>query len=232
MKRKQIEIMLALLAVLLYNGVPVEGAALFFNDGQNHVFSAATWDMVDIAGSGTHAQVVDGAALQFLGVSAYATAQIDGGIIGQLAAFGQSQIVINGGTITFVGSPGAGINAWDSATIEVRGGTFDTLVTQFDNHASGIGGGGTIYLYGDEFSVDGHPLQYGQSLRDYAAISGPNLTGTVTGRLLDGSLFNVPFTIIEGANGPGGDIIVVPEPCTIALLGLGLPLLRILTNRK
>ena len=223
MKPKQIEIILTLLAVLLYAATPAK--ALYINDGQNHVFSG-TYGYVDIAGSGTHAQVVDGAVIEYLGVTNYATAEVDGGIVGQLAAHGQSQIVMNGGTITVLGPGGGSINAWDSATIEVRGGTFSALMTQFDNHASGIAGGGTIYLYGDKFSDDGHPMQYGQSLRDYAAISGPNLTGTVTGRLLDGLLINTPFIITAGANGPGGDIIVVPEPATLCLLALGGLVLR------
>ena len=247
MKPKQIEIILTVLAVLLYAGVPAK--AVIIQDGQNHIFSDATYappTLVDIYGS-THIQVVDGAAIGWIGAGQNATIQVDGGTVymgmqssgsatitvnggtvGELRATQQSLIELNGGTITYTGEIGSSgiITAGDYSTINIRGGIFGALI--IDRLTADHGG--TIYLYGTDFSVGSQQLNYGDSLRDYGVISGSNLTGTLNGTLADDSSFSVPFSFL--GNVQSGDIIVVPEPATLALLALGLPLIRASLKRK
>ena len=238
MKTKQIEIILAVVSVLLFAGAPAK--AINIDDGQNHVFSDATYqnDIVDIDAvvannPGTHVQVVDGAQVFWIGASHYSTIQIDGGTFywglsssdnasitvnggtaGSLLASGQSLIEMNGGTIQ------TRIAAFDYSTINIRGGVFSQLSIDrlMTDH------GGTIYLYGTNFTVGGQQLHNGDSLRDYGIISGSDLTGTLNGTLANGPSFSVPFSFV--GNVQSGDIIVVPEPATLALLALGGLVLR------
>jgi len=82
-----------------------------------------------------------------------------------------------------------------------------------------------ITYIGTNFAVNGIPLENGHSARDYAShgtFSGyACLTGRITGTLANGDPLNNTFYIF-----PGADIIVVPEPATLLLLGLGAVVLR------
>ena len=70
-----------------------------------------------------------------------------------------------------------------------------------------------VYIYGQNFNVNGIDDYYG-------ALSGFG-TGTVTGSSLDGDVINFDFIIYEDA-----EIILVPEPATMLLFGLGCLLRR------
>jgi len=78
---------------------------------------------------------------------------------------------------------------------------------------------------GNNFTVNGMAIAYGQSVSDYASpgtYSGyACLTGYITGTLSNGDTLNNSFYIF-----PGSDIVVVPEPATLLLLGLGAVMLR------
>jgi hypothetical protein len=86
--------------------------------------------------------------------------------------------------------------------------------------AEGSTNGCLITYIGTNFAVNGIPLENGHSARDYAShgtFSGyACLTGRITGTLANGDALNNTFYIF-----PGADIIVVPEPATLLLLGLG-----------
>jgi hypothetical protein len=103
--------------------------------------------------------------------------------------------------------------------ITVSGGTIGTIAFyEIIAESSGM-----IYLNGSDFSVDGHILSIGESLRNYGVSYNIWLTGTITGTLQDGSSLNNIFFIEEATN---ADIMVVPEPATLLLLGLGAVMLR------
>jgi len=46
--------------------------------------------------------------------------------------------------------------------------------------------------------------------------------GTLTGTLANGDALNSPFSLFQ----PGADILFIPEPATVLILGLGGLLLR------
>jgi len=137
-------------------------------------------------------------------------ATVDGGtIIGDIAANNNSRIFVSGGSLS------DDLYGYDDGIVEVSGGLIDGIFGVFDS--------GTIYFYGNGFSVGGQDLSYGDSLRDYGTLTGDYLNGTITGTLLDSLVLNNNFCIWASTD---ADIIVVPEPSTLLLLGLGGLFLR------
>lgn len=152
---------------------------------------------------------------------------INGGSVGELMASGNSIVTVNDVSI------GDDLWAQGDSAIKITGGFIGDFLSSFDGSTielsgGSIGGGlsasgsSIIYLYGSGFSVAGQTLKYGDSLRDYGTV-GSYITGTITGILQDDSVLNNTFSIPTATN---ADIIVVPEPGTILMLGLGGFLIR------
>jgi hypothetical protein len=127
---------------------------------------------------------------------------ITGGSIGfDLYAEDYSQVVISGGFIAY------DLNAFHDSDIFVLGGSIGDSLNIQNN--------GRITISGSGFEIDGVPVDYGiYTALDYAS-------GTLTGILSSGELINNDFEIYDDAS-----IILVPEPATILLVGLGMCLLR------
>jgi hypothetical protein len=207
---------------------------VYIDDGKSHVIGDATYQNSNVYLDGhianipgTHFDIVNGGNIGYLGAYNNSTVTVDGGLISYgISMNNDSGLGVNGGTIGTIWSyghslaeiNGGAINGWilssDNSVVEIRGGTFANL-SDLKTASSGI-----IYLYGSSFSVNGVELNYGDSLRNYGVVGGPNfanLTGVITGTLSDGSLLNCEFFV--PLNNPGGaDIIVIPEPATISLL--------------
>lgn len=177
---------------------------------------------------------------------------LTGGIIGEdLRAYENSTAIINGGTVG--GTVGAGGNsiveiesgiiqgyvyAGGNGLVEINGGSISGKLSSKGEGTIKVTGGviggifdvwhdGIIELYGSGFSVGGEDLSVGNSLRDYGTlelVGGDYFyTGTITGTLNDGSILNNYFQILEPT---AADIIIIPEPCSLVLLGLGGLVLR------
>lgn len=108
------------------------------------------------------------------------------------------------------------IDMWDSSTVNIYGGTIFL-------DSPGFGDSSTLNIFGGDVGM-GQPGAggssminiYGYDFSEFPAFS-------LTGYLSDGS----PFEFIELTHAiPHINLIVIPEPATILLLGLGTILLR------
>jgi len=231
-KRKITIVSSILFAIALFQSAASAYDYVYIDDGANHVIGDDTFqnsyivlDYHTANNPGTHFQIVDGGNVWQFSTYNNSTITVDGGSISNMIiGSSNSEIVVDGGTVGTIWADGHSsvtvnggaingfISAFGNGTAEVRGGTLLNAIQAWNS--------GKIYLYGNSFSVGGIELSYGDSLQDYGVIGGANnanLTGTITGTLLDGSLLNTEFFL--PLNNPGGaDIIVVPEPATITLL--------------
>jgi len=78
-----------------------------------------------------------------------------------------------------------------------------------------------LTINGLNFAVDGEPFGYGELTSILGSDPWSEPFRRLTGTLLSGELFNNPFRI-----GNDAGIVLIPEPATMALLGIGLLFLR------
>jgi len=227
--------------IVLFGMVYARADIVVIQDGSNHTFSDNTYENDSVyldytISAGTHVDLVNGGSVSNLGAYNSATITMTGGSVEwNLGANDSSTITISGGSVpTFEASDNStatilggvisnGIIAYLNATITVSGGSLGPLLTKHD---------ATIFLNGTDFQADGDPLMLGDKLSDFGTLDtdafGDYYTGTVTGILSDSSALNTTFKIYNtGINAGTADIIIIPEPATIFMLGLGaLTLLR------
>ena len=134
---------------------------------------------------------------------------------------GNSSVTFNGGFI------GHFLIAEENSVVSIKGGDFyehNDLPPNFESLSPTTFVAteqSTIYLYGSSFSAGGMALEYGDNLRDFGTVDGENISAYITGVLADGSLLNNHFGLSDEAN-----IIIIPEPATFLLFGLGGLVLR------
>lgn len=168
---------------------------------------------------------VNGGTIKLLSTNHTSTTIIDNGLISNnIQTHDSSEVTVSGGTVNNY------IHAYDNSTITISGGATNNTIISHDSGIINIMGGtinsyfraydGTIYLYGNNFSVNNTALSFGDDLRDYGTLgsSGYWLSGPVTGILQDGSLLDTRFSIWADSD---AQIIIIPEPATVLLLGSG-----------
>lgn len=150
---------------------------------------------------------------------------ISGGEILSLISQDSSYVAISGGSI-------GELYSWDSSQVNITGGSIYKYLCSFSSSQVDIFGGsikGPLYLdvrsfiniYGSNFAVDGQPFGYGELT---SILGGPwdnEPNRRLTGILASGDLLNNDFYI-----GRSSKIVLVPEPATLALFGLGFLFLR------
>jgi hypothetical protein len=166
------------------------------------------------------------------GISTYNTSTtiISNGLISNnIQTHNSSEVTISGGTINNY------VHAYDNSIITISGGVTNNAIISHDSGIIDIMGGtinssfqaydGTIYLYGSNFSVNSTALSFGDDLRDYGTLGsgGLWLSGPITGILQDGSVLDTYFSVWADSD---AQIIIIPEPATVLLLGLGMLFLR------
>lgn len=139
-------------------------------------------------------------------------AVVYGGTIGEyLCSFSNSWVTVLGGVV------GGEVDAFDNSRIDISDGIFNYV--RSDGYGQlNISGGifnnelkatqdSIMTIYGTDFAVDGISVGYGPIT---------TASGVLTGTLANGDLINSNFYIVENA-----DIILIPEPTTVLLLGFG-----------
>ncbi len=137
-------------------------------------------------------------------------------VSGFLGAFDNSHVTVQGGVIAW------GLVADDHSTIDVAGGDMGWVAASSEGKVTITGGtmgwievyeSGVIEIYGTDFNYG-----YGELTE---------LNGLLTGILATGEVLNSRFWRgDEEENILPGSIVLIPEPATVLLLGIGAVLLR------
>jgi len=177
---------------------------------------------------------------------------ISGGSIGNstnyfsLYSYNSSQINISGGTLVSGlsslgpgnvvnisgGSIGGFLLNWVDSEVNIYGGSIagyidNNYTGQVNIYGGSIGGNlyldeqSTITIFGSDFAVDQQSFGYGEITSILGGHSGNEPARLLTSTLASGEPINNLFHI-----GYDARIILVPEPATITLFGLGILILR------
>jgi hypothetical protein len=157
----------------------------------------------------------------------YHSSQVDifGGLIETyLYSNGSSKMNISGGSIRFLSS-------FDSSQVDISGGSIYRPYSRGSSQINIFGGSigsrlwssneSTMQIFGYDFAVDGQPFGYGELTSIHRDLPNYEPLRRLTGTLLSGEFINNDFQI-----GFNGRIILIPEPATLLLLGLGAVMLR------
>ncbi len=150
---------------------------------------------------------ISGGSVDEISVYDNSTVNISGGSItgewGELKAYGSSTVNVSAGSVRSLG-------AWNGGTINLSGGDVGTLrANQFS----------TVTFLGLDF-VLGEGLEWGEG---YELIG----TGILSGQWLNGARWHTDIEV----NHTTATILLIPEPVTLVLLGLGGLALRVKKRR-
>ena len=229
-----------------------------FKDGQTHDIDYEINDdvWVDYQAPGTETTVnwLDGASMPSdYKLQAFEDSRINvsGGSIGNyLSVYDSSQVTMSGGSIdgwlsvwqrsqaTISGGSIDDLKAEDGAQIAISGGSIRGSLYTFDSSQVDICGGSMggelglefasiITILGSDFAVDGEDFGYGE----LTSIFGGNWCDEpfrhLTGILASGELLDNDFRIGHDAR-----IVLVPEPASAVMLGLGSLFLALRRRRQ
>jgi len=214
---------------------------VYFNDGNIHNVDYKILEQVEVGndpttnnptalnllqGSSTRLSVnnydnstttlAGGSILGSLQLNDYASAQLLTGTISyQLMAYQNSTAVVDGGNI------GEYIIVLNSANVEIFGGSIGSGIRVGQHSDNPIATFNAVTIYGRDFMVDGNPVEYGEFHSQLGGSLFKEPTRHVSGILSSGEELDTDFWV-----GQNGTILLIPEPATLLLLGLGAVMLR------
>ena len=186
----------------------------------------------------TDGVIQEGDEYRYVGVYNNAKVDMTGGIvIVQLGAYDSSTVNISGGVLNGVFTSGAstastlnlsgsmqadGVRIWGSGTLNMFGGTIGSV--QIDNIANLYGGIISDYLLATStVNIYGYNFQYNPLAGDYRG-------GQLTGFWMNDTPFSMDLYYDDTPGGGLVDtwshIVLIPEPATLLLLGLGVLMLK------
>ena len=130
------------------------------------------------------------------------------GVIGQcLSSDGSSQFTLSGGHV-YGNTVNIGLEVRGDSQFNFSGGIVDEKLTAFDD--------GTLTIYGSDFMVDGQPVGNVELTSILGGSWGDEAPRHLQGTLLNGDSLANDFYI-----GNNATIVLIPEPTTLLLLGMG-----------
>ena len=147
------------------------------------------------------------------------------GYVGFLTAYDSSQVTMSGGWVATY------LSAYDSSQVTMYGGEAGRLRAEGNSQINWSGGTivedlvlhelATLTIDGFDFAVDGSLVGFGEITSIFGGSHGDEPLRHLTGTLANGDIINNQFRI-----GNDAKIVLIPEPATLLLLGLGAVILR------
>ncbi len=229
------------LYILLFCSSNVFAALVVYDDGKTHIINDYGWNHIEVkdspTGEPTTVNLISGAEICCIDAYGHSFVNISGGIVREwFNGFDDSVISISDGSVDYL------MTIRDDCQFSFSGGYLDNLELMGTAQAAMSGGEVHSYLQATENSdviISGGTIRAGNggssSLRAWFSskiiIDGSNFnyplgkipepSGVLACDLKYGGSLNNNFDI-----GSSASIVLVPEPATLLLLGLGVVMLR------
>lgn len=220
----------------------------------NEQFTVNSYHTYGILYDTSQVSIVSGGTISsFLDAYDSSTANISSGYVSSLAAWNSSTVDISGGTVRDLspsdyskinisgGSITENFNIFNFSTVDISGGSISYFLGARNSSAVNISGGSVSYLYTEDngdvdisggsvsslYAIDSSVVSFhgrNFSISGGLVLDGERVLGLgiLSGEWMDGT----PWAVDILQNESSVTILVVPEPGTLLLLGIGAVMLR------